>query len=99
MTRGVELRVNGSQTDRSVSRPGRSTHARSFVVDVSGTCRVETEVGEKRRALIVWCDDLIAHLRGKSGSQLADLRRSTQALRDRLRDVPLPEDDKGSERG
>jgi hypothetical protein len=71
-----------------VTRPWRSSAQRQhFVVDTSGVCRVETETSKKRRAVIAWCDELIAHLRA-NGERLDQLREETQALRDRLATSP-----------
>jgi hypothetical protein len=71
-----------------VTRPWRSSaQRRHFVVDTSGMCRVETETSKKRRAVIAWCDELIAHLRA-NGERLDQLREETQALRDRLATSP-----------
>jgi hypothetical protein len=54
-------------------------------------CRFETEPSRKRRALIAWCDELIAHLRANGDARLDQLRDETKGLRDRLASRSFPQ--------
>jgi hypothetical protein len=64
--------------------PAEFARQGGFVVGTSGTCSLEPENSKKRRALIAWCDELIAQLRARRDSRFEQLREETQALRDRL---------------